>query len=1152
MFRPQIADDLEKKHGALISSYAEDVTKVLIIFQNHRNDPPSGNNLTPISGALTWCRGLLERVKLPMEKMKSLDSKVLDREDAREVVKQYTSLLGQLADFERSKIEAWGQSIEESSQAKLKNPLLRAGNPPTNAPRGAQALLHVNFDPLLTRLLREVKYFLLLGLQVPASALEVYERGEVFRRHNGNLDLIVNIFNKIQHSILPVERPLLKNQLDKINKSLAQGINSGSKKSKSLNWKSNGIDNFITDAMSEVKGVDETLGVMKSNLRRIEVLLEGWRAKPLFDRLSKTTNTEELEGNLYLIQTQQYHIIKEGGQEVHKLLKDTNRTLKVSQGLPDWKAYVDFINSIIVGGLIDTAVVSLESLENNINPEFIAKNNYSPLLEIDLDLFDKNVIYRPEVRFIDTNDPSKHGLRNLVWVWISGILNVGSVFKRLDGGEGSYRMELQSDPAISMLLAQINQTMQTAEVKTNRYRRQFSKYEYLWSSDLHELFREFLATAIKKVEVKPLEPTEVTDDDDESNSNPATDAPLDAGDAKPIEFRSTLDLGMFDEKIKQYLNVQSEIEGLRHVHDMDFLRINGQPIKQAMGTWVTKWMYLYTGYIQQYIAEQLLEISTFQNAVSVGLDDEPTLEDRPSLMKVMGHIRDVRKRMPVMKATFGPLRDMVMLLKSHGITLDLGEIDGGSAVDFLERAPMLWDNVVNKTFRVKEEIHPLQNAMVDNIRKDIVAFRGRAKTFYDEFKADAPFGWDFSERNQVYASLDTFCATLQAFESEAVSYNELEELFELPRSRTSDLALFRTDITLLKNTWDAVNMVKNLFASWQTTLWAAINTEALLDEVKDLQMLVKKLPRSIRDWGVYKDLNATVENMATVLPLVHELHAPSMRDRHWKMLSIITNRHFDKTPSFALSDLLDLALHKYVEGVTELVEISAKELKVEKKLSIIEDAWISMKLDFVRHKDTEVYVTGPADEILEMLETHQMDLQTMAAMGKFVEFFRSKVLVWQTTLSDVESVLKLVITCQRGWTSLEAIFLASQDIRAQLPDDTKRFEGVDNEFKELMKDVASRPGVVEACSTDGREQVRNTPFFAICSLALTTHPSLPPLVPHDHEQGSRDLPEGLKRVPRHQEEHLLALLLRLQRSSSRHPLERKQPAQDNAAHRLHL
>ena len=58
-------------------------------------------------------------------KMKTLDKKLLERHDAREVIKQYTALVGQLADYERDMIAHWGQSIEAASQAKLKNPLLR-------------------------------------------------------------------------------------------------------------------------------------------------------------------------------------------------------------------------------------------------------------------------------------------------------------------------------------------------------------------------------------------------------------------------------------------------------------------------------------------------------------------------------------------------------------------------------------------------------------------------------------------------------------------------------------------------------------------------------------------------------------------------------------------------------------------------------------------------------------------------------------------------------------------------------------------------------------------------------------------------------------------------------------------------------------------
>lgn len=36
---------------------------------------------------------------------------------------------------------------------------------------------------------------------------------------------------------------------------------------------------------------------------------------------------------------------------------------------------------------------------------------------------------------------------------------------------------------------------------------------------------------------------------------------------------------------------------------------------------------------------------------------------------------------------------------------------------------------------------------------------------------------------------------------------------------------------------------------------------------------------------------------------------------------------------------------------------------------------------------------------------------------------------------------------QRTWTHLESIFMSSEDIRKQLPDDSARFDRIDAEFK---------------------------------------------------------------------------------------------------------
>lgn len=290
----------------------------------------------------------------------------------------------------------------------------------------------------------------------------------------------------------------------------------------------------------------------------------------------------------------------------------------------------------------------------------------------------------------------------------------------------------------------------------------------------------------------------------------------------------------------------------------------------------------------------------------------------------------------------------------------------------------------------------------------------------------------------------------------AAALNEVEELYELPVSRFNETSQCRQQLRLLKTLWDFKSLVLFTFDNWKMALWSEINTEVLEDANKKIGGELKRIGDNnqiAKAWGVYKDVELLVRDMAITLPLINELHSPSMRPRHWKALAAVAGvKSLDPTDAkFCLEDMLVLKLHTHVEETSEIVDTANKESKIEKKMEEIEAAWRQFTLDFVQHKDTDVKVPKASDEVLESLDAHQMELQFIVGMGKVMEFFRARVEVAQKNLGTVEEVLKEWLSVAKNWASLEAIFLASADIRAQLPDDTKRFEGIDQAFKELMK-----------------------------------------------------------------------------------------------------
>ena len=55
-------------------------------------------------------------------------------------------------------------------------------------------------------------------------SMQIYERNVMFRQQVGNLQLIVGIYNNVQATILPVEKPLITQKLEAVDSALKKGL----------------------------------------------------------------------------------------------------------------------------------------------------------------------------------------------------------------------------------------------------------------------------------------------------------------------------------------------------------------------------------------------------------------------------------------------------------------------------------------------------------------------------------------------------------------------------------------------------------------------------------------------------------------------------------------------------------------------------------------------------------------------------------------------------------------------------------------------------------------------------------------------------------------------------------------------------------------
>jgi dynein axonemal heavy chain len=1127
--RPIVKDEVDKRRASFIEAYGEDLMKVQEIFHKLSSDPRIDANLPPIAGALSWCRGLIDRVNAPLEKL-AIFGLPEDREETFEVHKVRHAIIRQLEAYEQAKMEEWKNEIDQTSDAKLSLPLLRreelkeedkaAARAKLSAKRGTHhhseskessvfdmkdnldsldvdgasgtgasansesssasagkyrgvdfigaTCLKVNFDPALVRLLREVKYFLLLGLEVPSTALDIYEQANTFRTQIGNLQLIVSMYNEMMSTLLPVEQPLVEKDIQGLDTELEKGM-------EALCWKSESVGGFIHETSKSVTDVYNRVQVMRNNLKKVESLMSKYAEHPLAERKSKAVSPPDFDEHLRRLATTRHAELKEHNATVATLLVETAEALRVDQSSHTWEQYVEFVEDAVRAGLSRTIVNSVKFLCQQIDPQYTSREENVPLLEIKVGLYNNEVLFNAEDNsgnsmLTDPSGPNRNFQRPMktrrdVWQimndWVGGFFEIGAIMRRHNSND--YVSELKGDEQILRCISRMNALLDDNYKQCETYRQEYMHYQFLWASDRAQEFDAFLERA--RGTARRQRQAESTDSKTDSKHNENESG--NATDSHADQDSEILPLELFEEKICYYLDLQHKVANKESTTEQGWLRINAQPIKQALGTWINRWIHTYTSYLYNEVTRKLNGLEAMMGEVEQGLSKPVPKGDSDTLKTVLGFIHAVKSSEKQTIAAFQPLRETANMLKKYGRPLDEYEMK------LLSDAPMKWDSTVAMVYKVKEQVNTLQNEEVDKIKEKIDEFEVDLRDFRKAFKENAPFKYDMTV-DQAYNSIHEQHQIINDIERKAEKLNDLERVFELTVSKHRQIAVARRENTLLKQVWDVVGMVRSQFDDWQRTLWDKIDTESLVDATKKLQKQLKEINKEARSWGVFVGLQDEVKNLLTVLPLVTLLHSPAMRDRHWRALMKSTGKHFVMGPDFCLKNLLDLELHRFVADVEEIVELATKESKIATQLEKIEAVWTDMKLDFGQHKETDIALINASDELMTALEENMATLQGIQGMGKYVEHFADTVNKWQNNLGTAESVLMDWLDVQHRWSSLESIFLGSQDIRQQLPEDSKRFEEIHAKWLVLMTEVQENPNAIEACSHKGRSELLET------------------------------------------------------------------------------
>jgi len=346
-----------------------------------------------------------------------------------------------------------------------------------------EGFLRVNFDPILERYLREVKYLQLLDIEVPERAKKLFTKVDVYRLQTQRLNAIVDMYNNIIANMLPVEKPLMLSRIQKIDKYLQPGIDK-------LRWNSDGIDPYIRDCMVFVTEVDELVKKMKDNVKKMTQVMQEWSDTPLFQRKNKTQTPEDVETNHNAAVVARFEIIKAEGKDIHKLMKDTVDSIKPDKKSMMWLDYVDYVNGLVIEGITNGINSSMSYLAQQISISYNKTQGLPPIFDIRVALEDREVSFEPSIK----SNENQNGIRDIINTITGHFISLAiQMPARLDSPQGDYLVEIKDQFQLFQTMQQITSNLNEIEEASANFLDQYSDIKFLWEEELEVSFQKFLS-----------------------------------------------------------------------------------------------------------------------------------------------------------------------------------------------------------------------------------------------------------------------------------------------------------------------------------------------------------------------------------------------------------------------------------------------------------------------------------------------------------------------------------------------------------------------------------------------------------------------------------------------------------------------------------
>ncbi|ETV86145.1 hypothetical protein H257_02603 [Aphanomyces astaci] len=457
---------------------------------------------------------------------------------------------------------------------------------------------------------------------------------------------------------------------------------------------------------------------------------------------------------------------------------------------------------------------------------------------------------------------------------------------------------------------------------------------------------------------------------------------------------------------------------------------------------------------------QLIEECGKGLELDVGLSGTPA-EETAALIQLKEHLFTVDKKGDQTRWLLEKTKSLLAFLATA--------VDVEKERNQLTLLETSWTDLVQKVPVVAARIAPRLAAQSSRTKGDITVYHEKLLVYAAKMKHKGFWEFETGMANALHM-LDEAAVDFAKEDSAFKRMRHVAEIFEcLALMEPSEKIVQHVARTLerLRTVWTVVGDISRKLQMAMELLWVDLDGAVLEDEAKGMMNLVKSAgkEKEIKDSNVYQGLEALAHDFLVSCPLYQALRHPSIQSRHWVELMQLVQQTFPNPIDHAelkFADIMELKLHRFQKDIEDLTERAQKESQVELALQEVDARWSTISFDVTVYKDTQVPILRVRDEDIEVLEADQVMLQSM--LSSRVQYFKGLSEAWSQKLTCIGDVTVALGDIQRTWSYLEPLFIGSEEVKRELPDDAAQFIAIDTTVKEILTSFAEAKVILTACT----------------------------------------------------------------------------------------